>query len=299
MISRSASSARLGRGRLASRRRRSSPASGSSIRRVLLQSSISRFGDVGDRQHDVDLAGGDGALRHAVVFGVAGRLRDDDAARLLEPRDAGRAVGAGARQHDADRALAVRVGEGAKEQIDDDVAAARPVVLDQAERAVDHRQVVGRRNHVDVVALDAAPCPAPAPPACAWPLQDRRGIALVRAATDAARRRRPCPAAAGRPSSRTLIAARPPAEAPMPTTGKSRPVAATVGSSSGEEVGSTTGRIRDRLGRVRGSSVLRSGRDAAVGRSTHSRIVVRQAVCPPARRLPTLRAGPLRHNRDA
>ena len=135
--------------------------------------------NLGDRQDDVDLAGGDGAARHAVVLGILGQLRHDDAAVLLQAADAGRAVGPGAGEDDADGALAMRLGERAEEQVDDDMPAARPLRIGQRQRAVDHRQVVGRRNHVDVVALDLHPPVDLRHRHAGRQLQDRRGVALV------------------------------------------------------------------------------------------------------------------------
>ena len=136
-------------------------------------------GDLRRRQDDVDLAGGDGARRHAVVLGVGRRLRDDDAAMLLQARDAGRSVAAGAREHDADRPLAVGLGQGAEEVVDDDVATAGARRLRQAELAVGHRQLVGRRDDVDVVALDLCQAGDLGDTHRRRGLQDRRGVAFV------------------------------------------------------------------------------------------------------------------------
>ena len=63
-----------------------------------------RCGDVGNAQDQVDRAGLDRAARHAVVAGLVGVLRDDQAAVFLERPQAEAAVGAGARQDDADGA---------------------------------------------------------------------------------------------------------------------------------------------------------------------------------------------------
>ena len=74
----------------------------------------------------------------------------------------------------------MHLGERAEEQVDDDVPAARPLRVDQRQRAVDHRQVVGRRDHVDVIALDLHPPGDLRHRHAGRHLQDRRGIALVR-----------------------------------------------------------------------------------------------------------------------
>ena len=110
--------------------------------------------DLVRRQHDVDLAGGDRGRGHAVELGVVDALRDDHAGLQLDVADAGRTVGTAAGQHHRHRALAVRVRERAEEQVDDDLAAAVALQRVQAQAAVDHRQPLARRDHVDVVGLD-------------------------------------------------------------------------------------------------------------------------------------------------
>lgn len=77
------------------------------------------------RQNDVHHAGRDGAARHGVVFGVFGLLRERDAALFLDARQAHRPVRPAARQHDADRARGVHVGQRAEEFVDGDARALR------------------------------------------------------------------------------------------------------------------------------------------------------------------------------
>ena len=107
------------------------------------------------RQHEVDRRGGDRAARHAVEVGLVGHLREGQAALLLDVRNARRAVGARARQHDADGARAMRLRQRAEEQVDGHVAAARAIGIGDVQRVVVHRQQLARRDHIDVIALDS------------------------------------------------------------------------------------------------------------------------------------------------
>ncbi len=111
-----------------------------------------------DHGHDeVDRTGTDRRHRHAFVFRVVRRLHDGDAALFLDPRQTHGAVGAGAGQHDRDRALAVHLGQGAEEQVDRHVLAARTLQLLDDQEAIHHRQVHVGRDHVDVAGFDLDP----------------------------------------------------------------------------------------------------------------------------------------------
>jgi hypothetical protein len=98
------------------------------------------------------------------VLGFVGILRDRQAAALLDALDADRAVAVGAREDDRRRVRAVRVGEGAEEQVDGD---ARPRSGESRCRsgAVRRRQRLAGRDDVDVVGLDATRLVRPAAPA--------------------------------------------------------------------------------------------------------------------------------------
>ena len=109
---------------------------------------------LGRRQHIVHQAGGDGAARHAVVFGGFGVLRHRHAAFALDrPHPLG-AVTAGAREHDADGPLALVLGQGAEEEVNRQTMAARRGGFQQLQRAVEKGHVPVRRDDVGAVGLD-------------------------------------------------------------------------------------------------------------------------------------------------
>ena len=134
---------------------------------------------VGRRQDDIDLAGGHGVLRHVAVLRIGRCLRQHDTALFLQPRDACRPVGPRAGEDDADRSRAVRVGERPEEVVDDDMPARRTIRCGDAQAAIEHRQVEGRRNDVDVVTLDVHGARHLRDRHPRRGLQDRRRIALV------------------------------------------------------------------------------------------------------------------------
>ena len=89
-------------------------------------------------------AGRDRAARHAVIAGLVGVLRDDKAAVLLHRLQAKAAVGAGARQDDADGARAAVLGQRMQQEIERQARAMTRLGLRQVQRAVGDRQI-GRR----------------------------------------------------------------------------------------------------------------------------------------------------------
>ena len=109
---------------------------------------------LGSRQHQVDHTGLDGGARHAVVLGVVRGLRQGHAALFLDPRQAHRTVGTGARQHHAEGVVLVHVGQVTEEQVDGHMVAASAVGRSDAQVAVVGGKTVGRRNHIDMVAFD-------------------------------------------------------------------------------------------------------------------------------------------------
>jgi hypothetical protein len=93
-------------------------------------------------------------LRHRAPLRVGWVLHDRDAAALLDPGEAGRAVVVRARQDDADRGRAVGVGHRLEEDVD-----RRPRLLDalrerQGEPARLDKQVVVGGSQVNAAALD-------------------------------------------------------------------------------------------------------------------------------------------------
>jgi hypothetical protein len=106
------------------------------------------------RQHEVDHAGGNGCTGHAVVRGVLGRLRQGDAAALLDAGKAHGTVAAGARHHDADGAFLVHFGHGAEEHVDGNVPTRDALARRHAQMTIVHRERHAGRNDVHVVRLD-------------------------------------------------------------------------------------------------------------------------------------------------
>lgn len=112
------------------------------------------FRDVADRQHHVDGAGVDGALRHAAVLGLVRILRDREASTFLDPADSEGPVRAGARQDHADSRFSVRLGQRTQEVIDGRTPGAPALELRQPQVRVDGVQIRIGRDHVDPVALE-------------------------------------------------------------------------------------------------------------------------------------------------
>ncbi|KAF1067959.1 MAG: hypothetical protein GAK45_01524 [Pseudomonas citronellolis] len=110
--------------------------------------------DIDGGQDEIHLAGGNGAARHVVVFGIAGRLGDGHPTLLLDPAQPGGTVAALAAEDDAHGMLGVGVGQGAHENIDGDMPGLARVHLAHPQVTVVHGQLHGRGNQVDVVALD-------------------------------------------------------------------------------------------------------------------------------------------------
>jgi len=107
-----------------------------------------------DRQYQIDEPGGDGALGHAVELGVGRFLGDGQPAMFLDHRHTDAAVGARAREDDADGLLAVGLGQGVEEVIDRRPMTALTLDVADPQMAVDGRQIAAGRDDVDVVRLD-------------------------------------------------------------------------------------------------------------------------------------------------
>ncbi len=90
---------------------------------------------------------------HGVVLGLVRVLGDGQAAALLDALDADGPVAVRAREHDGRRVGAVGVGQRAEEQVHRHALAALRFEGGQAQVAVDHEQVLGRRDDVHVVGL--------------------------------------------------------------------------------------------------------------------------------------------------
>ena len=147
--------------------------------------------DLRHRQHPVDHAGGDGRCAASRDAGFVRILRDRQPAALLDALDADRAVAVRARQHDRRGMRPMGVRERAEEHIHRDPCPRAGVAV-QPQLAVDRREPLARRNHVDAVRLRRAPS-SPARPASAWMLQHFGQDALVVGRQVQTRPRTPCP----------------------------------------------------------------------------------------------------------
>ena len=106
------------------------------------------------RKHEIGPPAHDGAARHAIERGLLGVLHDDEAAVLFHRLQAEAAVGAGARQHHADRACAAVLGHRAQEEVERHAGAVALHGLGQAQAAVVDRQRRARRDEINVLAFD-------------------------------------------------------------------------------------------------------------------------------------------------
>ena len=102
------------------------------------------------RQHQVDQTRSNGTHRHGIVFGVFRRLRHRDPARTTDVADSSRSIAAGARQHHPHRVRAERLRQRAEEEIHRRVIRSLPAIP-QHHAVPDHRQIMARRNDVDVI----------------------------------------------------------------------------------------------------------------------------------------------------
>ncbi len=100
---------------------------------------------LGRRQLIVHQTGGDGAARHAIIFGRFRGLDHDHAAFALDGPNAQGAIAAGAGEDDADRPLMLILGKRAEEKID-----RQPLTA----RSGRFQQTAGRRS--------GRPCPGSA-----------------------------------------------------------------------------------------------------------------------------------------
>ena len=108
------------------------------------------------RGDDVGQPGVDRAARHAVELGRGRLLHQHHARLLLDGPQAQRAVGAHAREDDADAALLPVLGQGAEEEIDRQAQAAGRRRLEQVQHPVQDGHVLVRRDHIDAVRLRPA-----------------------------------------------------------------------------------------------------------------------------------------------
>ena len=104
-----------------------------------------------DGQNIIDQAGGNCAARHAGVLSLFGQLNHNNAAALFDALAAACAIGATAREHYGGGEVAVRFGERAEEEIDWRMQSARIAAFVQLDGAIDHRQILGWWDDIDLV----------------------------------------------------------------------------------------------------------------------------------------------------
>ena len=111
-------------------------------------------GEFLDRGHDVGETCVDGASGHAVEFGRSGVLHEDHPRFLLDGLEAHRAVGAHARENDADAPLPAVVRQGAEEEVDGQAQTPGRRRIEQVEYPVEDGHILVGWYHIDVVRLD-------------------------------------------------------------------------------------------------------------------------------------------------
>ncbi len=109
------------------------------------------------RKDIVHLAGGDGAAGHSVVGRRFRALDHGHSAFALDRFETQGAVGAGAREHDADRPLMLVLGQGAKEKINRQTQAPRRPRFQQVQFAVQEGHIPVWRNDIGAVGLHLHP----------------------------------------------------------------------------------------------------------------------------------------------
>jgi hypothetical protein len=110
-------------------------------------------GHLGRGQFVVHKPRGDGAARHAVVFGGLRVLGHNHAALALDGPHPQGAVAAGAREHHADGPLALVMGQRPEKEVDGQALAAWGRRLQQLQRAVQERHVAARRDDIGAIGL--------------------------------------------------------------------------------------------------------------------------------------------------
>ncbi len=102
----------------------------------------------------VDHAGGNGASRHAVIFGGFGVLNHDHAALTLDGPHPQGAVTAGAGQHDDDGQLMLVLGQGSEKKINRHTVAPGRAGFEQLKGSIQKGHIPVGRNDVGTVGLD-------------------------------------------------------------------------------------------------------------------------------------------------
>ena len=108
-------------------------------------------------QYKINLGGGDGASRHAVVLCGSGGLHHGHAAFAFDGLQSLGSVAAGARKNDADGAFALVLSQGPEEEIDGQAETARGGGCHQLKGAVQKGHVTARRDNIGAVWLDFHP----------------------------------------------------------------------------------------------------------------------------------------------
>ena len=109
---------------------------------------------VRNRRDLIDLAGRHRAGRHAIVRGIFRALHQNEPAGGLYRRQTERAIGAGARKDDADRAPSIRLGHGVQQEIERQARAMAFRRLGYMQHTARDGQAHAGRRDVEVVRPD-------------------------------------------------------------------------------------------------------------------------------------------------
>ena len=114
-----------------------------------------RLGDLRCGEHEIHVARRDCALGHAVIFGFAGFLRDDEAAFLLDRLEPKTAVRAGSRENHTDRPRAAFARQRVQQEVERQAHAVALLRSRKPQCAfVVHREIDAGRNDIDALAFD-------------------------------------------------------------------------------------------------------------------------------------------------
>lgn len=107
-----------------------------------------------NRQHEVDVARGDGAAGHAVIAGLVGVLCDDQPRFFLDRPEPVAAVGSSAGENDGHGPFGIVFRERVQEEIERQTSAVAGLRLRYAQQAAVDRKIGAGGNDVEVIGLN-------------------------------------------------------------------------------------------------------------------------------------------------